>query len=532
MPDIHRFRGRKRPVAGGPSTPYAEVEVEAVAGTAPPPAAPGSWAFRYDLGSLTPVTHEGNVFASEASVVTGGTRNSTNMGQPEIYRSELWGDTRRFPEFGGTPVITQPLDKPRRVLIRAHYCELAFSSPGARVFSVLVNGKVLDRDLDLYAVTGGRGRPLVREYVVDAADKVVVTGTASVDAFSICGIEFLDGTGRPLSAEYVPPPPPPAPVGAVSPFEKPFRPDTWSKMPFGANVTFADDRPTRSLISGGANLNAPPDTAWTYSFRKGTTNDPWCWIENFDGGDHEGFVPDGMFVPEGTGPGGYDRPCCVIQPDGKWIIMYGTTQISRTHWQCRRVEDCDGYGDGISPPNSIGARADGLCDAWGIIRVADFTSGIIDHRLSMAPDPALLTHGFLFPAANDDVGHWYGDGGIIKGMVFGIPLGVARPTGMTAGGNALFDCLRDYGAQDRDEGGSGLLLYGEPDFNPGYMDWLNGMRQDMWRILPLIRHALIQSGDWNADQAAYNGWRTRGEGIGGGAPRRPYSNPLAPVGSW
>ena len=54
-------------------------------------------------------------------------------------------------------------DRPKKIALRLHFVELDDVKPGQRIFDVVVQGKVMIRDLDVIAAAGGKNRVIVRE---------------------------------------------------------------------------------------------------------------------------------------------------------------------------------------------------------------------------------------------------------------------------------------------------------------------------------------------------------------------------------
>jgi len=54
-------------------------------------------------------------------------------------------------------------DQPKKIALRLHFVELDNVKPGQRIFDVVVQGKVMIRDLDVIAAAGGKNRVIVRD---------------------------------------------------------------------------------------------------------------------------------------------------------------------------------------------------------------------------------------------------------------------------------------------------------------------------------------------------------------------------------
>jgi cellulase (glycosyl hydrolase family 5)/fibronectin type III domain protein len=76
-------------------------------------------------------------------------------------------------------------------------------------------------------------------------------------------------------------------------------------------------------------------------------------------------------------------------------------------------------------------------------------------------------------------------GHLPSGALIAIPSGTAQPSGLSAGGQMLFDCLKNYGAMWRDTAGGGVTFYTEPSQENNSL--ITGMRGDMATIVHLCR---------------------------------------------
>jgi len=115
---------------------------------------------------------------------------------PGIYRSERYGNfTYAF--AGLMPSAYHKLD--------LHFAEIAFTAPGKRKFDVLVNGRLLLNDFDIFAGAGGAKKAIAKSFSIraDASGKIAiqflsVVGQAKVNGLSLSkqnAITALDGDG-------------------------------------------------------------------------------------------------------------------------------------------------------------------------------------------------------------------------------------------------------------------------------------------------------------------------------------------------
>ena len=126
----------------------------------------------------------GNLGITTATIDTSAVTNPAPMA---VYRSERWGVfTYTIPRLtpGGTYTV------------RLHFAELAFSTVGARVFSVAINGTTVLSNFDIFATAGARNKALVEQFTSTADGTGTITiayqkGPADYPKSS--GIEIIPG---------------------------------------------------------------------------------------------------------------------------------------------------------------------------------------------------------------------------------------------------------------------------------------------------------------------------------------------------
>lgn len=93
------------------------------------------------------------------------------------------------------------LTSPGRRLVRMHFIDHEANEAGDRIFDVKFNGNTLVAGLDIFAKTGAKYTEWVEDVVFqDPGGQLDVTFVPHVGAAGIlCDIEFLDGTGLPLT---------------------------------------------------------------------------------------------------------------------------------------------------------------------------------------------------------------------------------------------------------------------------------------------------------------------------------------------
>jgi glucose/arabinose dehydrogenase len=88
--------------------------------------------------------------------------------------------------------------------VRLHFAEYVFGSAGQRVFSASINGTQVLSNFDIFVAAGAKFRAVVREFatVADAAGKVTVSFSASVNNAIIQGLEIFRGGSTVVKAEF------------------------------------------------------------------------------------------------------------------------------------------------------------------------------------------------------------------------------------------------------------------------------------------------------------------------------------------
>jgi hypothetical protein len=145
----------------------------------------------------------GNASSVTTTINTTGVANAAPAA---VYQSERWGVfTYTIPNLTANGTYT----------VRLHFAELAFSTVGARVFNVAINGTTVLSNFDIFATAGAANKALVEQFTATAS----ATGTIT--------ISYIQGTANdPKSSgiEIIPATPAPPVVqinsggGAVSPF--------------------------------------------------------------------------------------------------------------------------------------------------------------------------------------------------------------------------------------------------------------------------------------------------------------------------
>ncbi|HBA85937.1 MAG TPA: hypothetical protein DCZ95_17780 [Verrucomicrobia bacterium] len=114
------------------------------------------------------------------------TRAITNAGSvpQEVYQTERWGNPV---DYSFSSVADG------MYTVKLHFAEIFATTPGARVFSVDLEGQRVLTNLDIFAQAGGRDRALVRTFVVTVAggNGLQIHAQATVNNAKFSGIEVI-----------------------------------------------------------------------------------------------------------------------------------------------------------------------------------------------------------------------------------------------------------------------------------------------------------------------------------------------------
>jgi hypothetical protein len=124
----------------------------------------------------------GNASGVSFTINTSGVINPAPMA---VYQTERWGVfTYTIPNL--TPGSAYK--------VRLHFAELAFSSPGQRVFNVAINGTTVLTNFDIVAAAGGRLKAVIEEFTSTAntPGQIVISYIkGSADYPESSGIEII-----------------------------------------------------------------------------------------------------------------------------------------------------------------------------------------------------------------------------------------------------------------------------------------------------------------------------------------------------
>ncbi|HEV8244274.1 MAG TPA: malectin domain-containing carbohydrate-binding protein, partial [Polyangiaceae bacterium] len=151
----------------------------------------GSPVYQINIGGGALSPFAGDQFASGGSTwteaVTVSTAGVTNAAPMGVYQSERYGNFSYT--FGS-------LSAGASYTVRLHFAENKWTSVGARVFNVLVNGSQVLTNFDIFASAGPK-TALVRDFTTTASGsgQITVQYVTITDNAKACGIEIISNGG-------------------------------------------------------------------------------------------------------------------------------------------------------------------------------------------------------------------------------------------------------------------------------------------------------------------------------------------------
>jgi hypothetical protein len=132
---------------------------------------------------------QGNVWSADTGFSGGSsfsvTRAISNTAAQPLYQSERWSSgslNYNFTVPNGTYTVT------------LKFAEIYFTSPGQRVFHILLNGQTVQSNFDIVAQAGGPDRAVDRSYAISVTGgQVAIQLTGVVDHPKISAIEITQG---------------------------------------------------------------------------------------------------------------------------------------------------------------------------------------------------------------------------------------------------------------------------------------------------------------------------------------------------
>ncbi len=254
---------------------------------------------------------------------------------------------------------------------------------------------------------------------------------------------------------------PSEPIGFRDPTVQPFRSYSIWNTAIGSGALWSapTDVDTIDIRHAGATINA---AQWSIPVYIAGDADPLQTFTSVNGAYP--FPPLTMKAPAGMVPSpptsNGDHHLTIFDPGHRFMYNFFGCSTTPNGFNCSSEEQDDVCSDGSGTAG------------WGIglIRTAEIQAGVISHMLRFAL-PTSLTKGgtsyltgVAWPAVGADFcspGCYSGH--VLYGSTIGIPSSVDITTlGLTPSGLVLARALQDYGALQRDTGGSsGVILYAE-----------------------------------------------------------------------
>jgi Malectin domain/Exo-beta-D-glucosaminidase Ig-fold domain len=166
---------------------------------APPPVVPNPPGVVYDIACGQDDLN-GTPWVSDELFVRGGSANEQrgeidlspagDKAAPKaLYNSERYGPM--------TYILPMPASPPgHRYTVRLHFLELSQLTPGARRFNVIINGKEVLHEFDIFTESGGAGKLLIKDFPAepDARGNIVIRFTrGSANEPEVRAVQVVSG---------------------------------------------------------------------------------------------------------------------------------------------------------------------------------------------------------------------------------------------------------------------------------------------------------------------------------------------------
>jgi hypothetical protein len=114
----------------------------------------------------------------------------------ELYQHQLWGEAGLVHAWRGLA--------PGKVTVKLYMEDGYMGGPGQRVFDIAINGKIVAKDLDIFARAGGKDRALVETFVADAPEGTIRLSVPRVtsDHATLAAVELRDSSGKVVRAIF------------------------------------------------------------------------------------------------------------------------------------------------------------------------------------------------------------------------------------------------------------------------------------------------------------------------------------------
>ncbi|HEV2486058.1 MAG TPA: malectin domain-containing carbohydrate-binding protein [Terracidiphilus sp.] len=146
-----------------------------------------AWGGPYVTGTTTwlaDTDYTGGASANTSSSINTG--NVVQAAPSAVYQSN------RYANSGALSYTIPGLQAGAQYLVRLHFAENYYSSAGARVFNVTINGVQVLTNFDMYAASGGKDIAIVKEFPInaDSSGKITINTTSLADHAQINAIEI------------------------------------------------------------------------------------------------------------------------------------------------------------------------------------------------------------------------------------------------------------------------------------------------------------------------------------------------------
>ncbi len=445
--------------------------IEVISLTNPPVVAPG---IAINLGGtgtgswVADRDYTGGWVATVAgSINTSGVSNAPPQ---SVYQSQRVGTSFTY--------VVPSLTPNSLYNVRLHFVESFFSSAGQRLFNVTVNGAQGLTAFDIFKNAGGQNVAIAKLFSAesDAAGRITIAFTATVNNASVAGIEVLDPTtsgsptptpsSAPTTTPTSIPTATPAPVSGGVAWPAPgWVPYSKSPLtvPVAPNPTFTagsasmisamwagqPTNPGRFEVSSGP---PPPDSRdFSQPLYFGRASDPQYKVSCYDYGGGCSASGAIVHIPKGAYPaGGSDHHIAIRDlVTGKDVMLWlapiptGNGGNYSVGWGAVVPSD----GDGL---NAIGASASGMSALWAL-RETDLAHNTINHALVVGVNHE-SGDGYVYPAVGWDNGYFRSDPWPKMGAHFWLDVAPPYAADCPQYAVSYLTALHKYGAFFADQG--------------------------------------------------------------------------------
>jgi hypothetical protein len=192
-------------VATSSTSPYAAAGAHSAWYCGPPPPTPAptpiparnQTILSIDAGGVATADHfVADAYFSGGTAYTGsGIVNISGVADWKVAPQAVYSTVR----WGEISYALPGLEDGVAYKVRLHWAEMTYNGPGRRAFNVAINGKPVETNLDIVAVTGAGHKALMKEYdALSTGGKITVDFTnGKTDNAMISGLEVLSSVAPP-----------------------------------------------------------------------------------------------------------------------------------------------------------------------------------------------------------------------------------------------------------------------------------------------------------------------------------------------